>query len=171
MEGKIRGKKGNFVLDIGLIMIIVFFLGLMLITLRLVYTPIDNVIQGIEDNGASDEIQADHSAMTNNQTTVFDWLYLLVLVSLAITLWVSVWFIDTHPVFFIVVFIFIILYALVSMALSNSFTSLLTDNSLSPTAQQFIIMPFIMNNIVAIMIGIGFITGILLFAKTRGGGQ
>ena len=64
-----------------------------------------------------------------------------------------------------------IVFTFINIVLGDAIIAMFTDNALSSTADNFVIMPFIITNLVGIMLGVGFITAILLYAKLRGFGQ
>lgn len=155
------GKKGMFVMDILFLILIVFILAVGFIVFRMLYHNLNGVVQGFDfvDSKVKD------SANTMDNYKFWDGLFLIVFIIMVVSLWFSAWIIDTHPIFFIVLLIVMIAFTLLAMMFGNAFTDLMTGASLGET--DFVIIPAIMNNFVPIIIIVGFVTGILLFAKMR----
>lgn len=162
----LKGKFGMFALDILFLVIVVFLMAVVFIVFKKVsYDLVDGMI--VQNEALPDNVQEYGQSMNENSTGFWDFAFLFIFVALIIVLWISVWFIDTHPLFFVLLVVLMIIITLLSMMFSNTFETLMTNSAFSATAAEFTIIPFIMSNIVTIMIVVGFITGVLLFAKTR----
>lgn len=161
-------KRGSFGLDILLFLILLFFVAVIGIALYPALTGINDIIQ--EDA----EIPAQYKAVPDNFTTNYplwlDEMFLLLFVLAALALWVTAWFIDVYPVFFVVAIIVLVFLTLGGMLLSNAFQDSFVDTDLASDAAAFTIIPFIMGNLGYITIVIGSVTAILLFSKLRGVG-
>ena len=82
------------------LVVILAFVALMIVIMAMLQTPLNNVVQGIEgDNVAINEVKAQSQRFEDTKYDFYDWIYLLVMVMMIISLWVSVWFIETHPIF------------------------------------------------------------------------
>lgn len=161
-----RNKRGMFLIDIIYMVILVFLMAIIFIVAK--KASYDLVEGMVVNNTALPQSVRDQGADMNAGSTGFwDFAFLFIFIALVIVLWISVWFIDTHPLFFILLVVIMIVVALLCMMFANTFETFMTDSAYTSTINEFTIIPFIMGNIVAIMIVIGFITGILLFAKTR----
>jgi hypothetical protein len=130
---------------------------------------------------AFDEINTDMQAdpsignKTKNMTgtlfnlypSVLDGLFLMAFVLLIIGVLVSVIFLDTHPVFFFVNLILLIIVFCVFMMLGNSYNELMSDAELSVYANSFTYTNFIMSHLLPIGVALGFILMVALFIKMR----
>jgi hypothetical protein len=159
------GRKANFILDITFLLVFLFALAIIFILVYFIRKPLLVVSSDL----AADQpvLKANIDNIKDHDNTYWDSLFLFLFLAMWIALWFSVWFIDTHPVFFIVMLIIMVVVTLLAMMFGDAFTAMFTSNDLTSTANEFIIIPFIMQNIVVVMICGGFVTGILLFAKNR----
>lgn len=167
-EGRrsIRNKRGNFTVDIIVLIVILFVGAVMFVVLKQFQDVGQEIIGDIE--GVDPQIQENYQK--TNSYNFWDGFYFFIFLALLLSLWVSVWFIDSHPVFFVILLILVGAFLLISMALNNAYLDLFTNTgTYSETASGFAIMPFIMGHIVAITVIVAFVTGILLFAKMRVG--
>jgi len=162
----VRGKRGQFQLDLVTLLIIIFVFVILLVVGKLVTTQIDDAVQTI------DEIPAEPknviSAIDDGYIKFMDGAFLFLFIGLLIALWFTVWIIDTHPIFFVISIISMISLVLVAMLVHNVYFEMFTDDAtLSSIAADFTIIPFFMQNLLAITIVVSGITGVLLFAKFR----
>jgi len=162
-----KSKRASYAFDLIWIIVFVFVLAVGVIVGKLIVSQL---------NLATDEMPIPAEAKTmvdtidTGYTSAWDGLYLFAFVILCTALWFSSWIIDAHPVFFIITVVLIIIFSIVSMILSTIFDKMFENNSMSPIADQFVIIPFFMDNFVIIMIIVGIITGVLLYAKRSSGG-
>lgn len=98
---------------------------------------------------------------------IMDSAFLMILVGVMIGTGVGVWFIRTHPALFwimIPIFAFIIF---LSAIYANVFYNFTQNAKIIGVANQFTIIPFIMQNYAYIMTGIIILIAILLFSKGK----
>jgi len=104
-------------------------------------------------------------------TPLFDNIFLLIMALLIMFVVISVFMIDTHPVFFWISILLLIFVLVVSALLANVYDDLLIDDpDLAVFAGQFRFIEFIMTHLLGISIGIVFLVLIALYAKLRGFG-
>jgi len=98
---------------------------------------------------------------------IMDNAFLMILVGILIGTGVGVWFIKTHPALFwimIPIFAFIVF---LSAIYANVFFNFTQNNQVISVANQFTIIPFIMQNYAYIMTGVVILIAILLFSKGK----
>ena len=105
--------------------------------------------------------------LEDNYVARFDILFVFVLVLLWIVMIASAFFIDTHPVFFMVSLILTSVTAFMGGHLANSYAQFKDTPSLSADANQFKIIPYIFQHYIAILMVMGITTAISLFAKIK----
>jgi len=158
-------KKGNAILDSLTIVLIIFVMAIVSVVGYLAFDEINT------------DMQADPSIgnLTKNMTgnlfnlypSVLDGLFLMAFILLIIGVLVSVIFLDTHPVFFFVNLILLIIVFCVFTLLGNSYEELMTGGELAVYANAFTYTSFIMSHIMQIGVAFGFILMIALFIKMR----
>jgi len=171
-----HNNKGNFIVDGVFIVVLLFVVAIMFVVMRPVLSDMNKVAINfggdLQSNLGVQSSKVDNMTgviqdMEDNQTNWFDWAFLLIFAAMIIALWFSVWYIDTHPVYFIIIFVLLIAVTMIGMAFANAFEDMMTDTTLGASASQFVIIPFIMQNIVVISAAIIIITGVILYAKIK----
>jgi hypothetical protein len=120
-------------------------------------------------SGASTEAKAIVGGFEGRYGTVFDWIFVFVLLMLILAAFVSFFLLDTHPaLFFIVLFVLGIILIPVGI-MSNAFDELTTNSSYSSQAGKMPAMGWIMDNYAKVFGVLGVIGVVLLLAKLRGG--
>ena len=96
-----------------------------------------------------------------------DGLFIFAFILFVIFVVVSVFLLDTHPVFFIVSVVMLLGVFVAGMLLSDSFGEVMQDGEVAPYADAFPKITWIMSHLVELIIAIGFLTMVALFAKYR----
>ena len=99
---------------------------------------------------------------------IIDSAFIMIFVGVLIGTLVGVWFIRTHPALFwimIPIFAFIIFFAAIY---ANVFYNFTQNTNIISIADQFTIIPFIMNNYAYVITGVVILIAIFLFAKGKG---
>ena len=86
-----------------------------------------------------------------------------------ISILVTNFIVRSHPVFFIVSVVMLLGVFVAGMLLSDSFEEVMQDGEVAPYADQFPKITWIMSHLVELIIAIGFLTMVALFAKYRAG--
>lgn len=104
-----------------------------------------------------------------NSSVVYDNIFLIVFVVLWIAVLVAAYQIDSHPLFFIILTVIMILLVLASGLIGQMIANLLGDPLLSSTTSNMPIVNFVANHLFMIIIVIGFSVMIVMFSKRSGG--
>jgi len=159
-------KKGS-ILDLFLVIIIVFALAF---TTIMGYKIFDSVNNNLQD---SDSIDANSKALTQDNkdsyASLFDGLFLFAFIGLGIALFISAFFLNAHPVFYFFALILLSLVVFVAGIMGNTYEAISSSDSLSDATSQFTFIPFVMDNFVNFIVGLGFLLIIGLYAKSRMG--
>ena len=126
-------------------------------------------IQASDDFGA---LPKEVSANTKTSYLKFaDNIFLVAIIVLGIGAFVSASLLNTHPFFFLGAIIIMAVIVTTAAAMSNAYEEFANEPSIEPYASDFVILPFIFLNYPKIMVGLGVLLMIGLYAKTRGGGE
>lgn len=101
-------------------------------------------------------------------SSIFDWIFLSVVVFFVIGLIISFSLIDAHPAMFFIVFILFIFIIIVMGILGQVFEEFSSDSAMAETAAGFPMTGFIMENWVIFSVVLGMVALGVLFAKLRG---
>lgn len=163
--GKNINKKGNAVLDGITIVVVMVALGIFLLFGNYIIDTLNTDIQAADDIGA--DAKGVVSTINSNYVSLFDNLFLFAFILLVIFILVSVFLIDTHPIFFIVSAILLIFVFVVAGLLANVYNDVATDSDLVTYSNNFTYMSWLMTHLLEVIIGLGFLISIVLFAKFK----
>jgi len=157
------GSKGNVTVELALIIAIVFVLAVAGPVFYKVFSGINDKIQ------TSDEFVPLSKSISQNHITQFpaiwDNVIMIILLGYAIAVVLAAIYIDTLPVFGVIMFMSLPIMLVVSMAVSNAYesfqSSLPTETALMPWTV------YIMNNLPFMILGIGILGAIALYGKRR----
>jgi len=165
MRSSVSSKKANAVMD-GVVIVVVLFI-LAIITLAGVY---------IEDE-VYPELRADFvEANATNSTAILDDMHTRVPGNLdalfaffLVMFWISsvilAYFIDTHPLYFVISLILLTIIFIVGGVLSNTYTEISED--LNNIGDSLPMMTYIMEHFLQFLLGIIASIVIALFAKSQ----
>lgn len=159
-------KKGIF--DVIYMVVGLFMLALTIIIIFVILSHLNDTWQSTEELGnESQEIMENyHSSYVN----LWDYAFLFMLIGLFIAVIISSFYIDVHPIFFIISIILLIGVLIVTGILSNTFIELVSTDAVSSEASSFTIIPFVMNHFVMIICIMAFIIVGVMYAKNKLGG-
>ena len=162
--GAKSNKRGNAVIDGATLVVLFVIFGLASIFGYMIFDDLNtNIISEFSDQEAKDTEERLHATFPG----LMDGLFLFAFILFVIFVVVSVFFLDTHPVFFIISVVMLLGVFVAGMLLSDSFGEIMTDGDVAPYADEFPKITWIMSHLVELIIGISFLTMIALFAKYR----
>lgn len=161
--------KGNIALDITLFGVCLFVLGIFFLY---IYTPVHNINQDII---ASNVTGTQGTAILQNNDAQFPNIYdtagMLFFLGVWIFLLFSSYFIDTHPIFFVLSLFLMIFCFIVIVNIGYAFQIISSDSYLTSVNVLFPKLVFINNHLFETMILVFFTCAIAMFAKKdRGAG-
>lgn len=160
-------KKGNAVTDSLTVMIVLFIFGIMSIAAYMTFDSINDDIQAAPD--LNDNTKATSQNLYNNFAPTLDAAFLMAFVLFSIFAIVSVFFLDTHPVYFILAVVLLFAVFIVGGFLANAWDDVMSDDALAPYANDFRASSFIMGHLLESIGGVVVLILIALFAKFRSG--
>ena len=165
MEKKEKMNKKAGVPDGLFYMVAIFAVAIISVVGYMVLSNINDNFQ--TSNGISSEGKVLTQQIKDKYVGIIDNSFLIILVGILIGTVAGVWFIRTHPALFwimIPIFAFIIFFAAIY---GNVFYNFTTNAKIAPTAADFTIIPFIMNNYVKVITGVVILIAIFLFSKGK----
>jgi len=160
-------KCKNAIMDSIVIVLVIMIMGIAGVVGHYAFDMINTDIQADADIGnATKEVSGN---LFNIYPDLMDNIFLFAFILLVIFLLISVFLLDTHPIYFILTFILLISVFLVAMLLSNVYEDVMLDAELSGSANEFPFTSWVMDNMLPLIVGIGFFTSIALFVKFKAG--
>lgn len=164
-KNMIFGSRGQTVLDMMYVLIILVVLGLAAVFGAKIFGDLNTEIQADDDMDVHAKAAA--STVNTNYAGWFDNAFVMVLVLLWVLLLVTSFMINSHPVFFVVTVILLLFVFVVGMVMSNTYQDVTADDDLSASAALFPKINFVMGNFLIILIVMGLTAGLALYAKNR----
>lgn len=160
-----KNRRGQTFLDLLLVVVMIFALGIVSILGYKVFGDWNTEFQS--ETGLSTESKQAAANVNDQLPLMFDRAFLVILVMLWILLVVSSFMIDTHPIFFMVMVIFLIFTFIVGMMLANAYSEIITDSEISTSAASFPLTTWVMEHFLYIIIFMGLSSGVVLYAKSK----
>ncbi len=155
--------------DIILLAIMVFFLAISLVVALYANSKIKEVIDTTALNESAAYPSITSSFNTINTLTVQRG-FVLFFGLLIITILVSSFMIKVHPIFIFIYIITLAIAIFVSVYLANVYETVVANTQLASIAANYVMMTWIMQNVVKILLGTGALSMIIIFSKIAGGG-
>ena len=160
-------KAKNAIIDSVVVVLVIIIMGIAAVVGHNVFEDINTDIQADDDIGnTTKEVSGNLFAV---YPSLMDNIFLFAFTLLIIFLLVSVFLLDTHPIYFILTIILLISVFIVALLLSNVYEDIMTDSELSDSANEFPFTSWVMDNMVQLIIAIGFLISIALFIKFKAG--
>jgi len=130
---------------------------------------VGQITPAIQDQiGISAEINNSLVAGQNVATNTFPALWLILFGGLMLGLFVTAWFVPSHPIFIPIFAILLIIVVVIAMPISNAYNDFAASPQLAGTANEMGLVGFMMGNLPILTFFIGIIVLIISFAKPRG---
>lgn len=164
-ESMISSKRGQTILDMLMVVIVLFVLGVVAVYGYMIFGELNDEIQADADM----HVEAKNAAagVNTNYPTWIDGAFFLVLILLWGLLIVTSFMIDSHPIFFVLTVMMLLFVFVIGMVLANSFQDIITDDDLSSSAASFPIINWVMGNYLIALIVMGLTAALSLYAKNR----
>jgi len=157
-------KKAG-VMDIVFILVFLFILGISTFTAYMIYNKYQERTAELETFNNSLTERIDDSAYAT--LTAFDYLFIFIFVGLIIMAIVSTFTIQTHPVFFFVSIMLLIITIILAAPISNIFEEVANETAFSNASNAYTVIPYFMGRLPFFMLMVGAILFIALYAKYR----
>lgn len=159
-------KKGQ-IPDLFLIIVV---LTLFVVTTITMVTFYNSYTDSLEDNVAFNN-SWNEAIETNadNLNQGYDYIFFFIFIGLSLLTIVLGLNVKSHPVFFFISLLLLVIVTVVSAVFSDVFAKLAYNStaSIEATAQSYTIMPFVMNHLPMFMFFLGIFIMILFYAKER----
>lgn len=122
-----------------------------------------------EQIGISAEINNSLNVSSNIAEHTFPTLWLILFSGLVLGLFITSFFIDTHPIFVPIFAIMLVITIVIAVPISNAYEALSEDAILSGIASQQGMIGFILLNLPVTAFILGILALLITFAKPEGG--
>ncbi len=157
-------KKGNSALDTITILLIIFVMAIVSVVGYKLFDELNTDVQADLTSSTAKNISQD---LYDKYPPLMDNILLFAFVLLVLFSIVAVFMVDSHPIFFIIMVILLVVTFLATMLLGNVYTEMMTDSEYTSYANDMNYTNWVMEHIVQLMIATGFLITIALFAKFK----
>lgn len=158
-------KKG-FIGDVGLIIAIIFLVALVVIVGYKIFSSYNDKWQAAPSISAEGKQLVQDSK--DRYVGLFDGIFMFVFALLVVALFLSATQLNTNPAYFFITLIVLVFMIGGSAAISNSFETASTSESLNDTSNDFSFIPFLMSNLPIVTLLLGFVVLVALYVKIKG---
>lgn len=161
---KLKHNKKGFAQEVMFFAIVIFIISIIVIVALNLLTAYNEKYKGHDASTASKGIVQDS---VDRYPNVFNWIFFTIIIIFMLVIFVSLYFLDTHPAFF---FVGVILFAFALIAfaiIGNTYDAFANTPAMASETAELSILNFLMDNWFKIMLVIGFVGITLLFAKVR----
>lgn len=160
-----NSKKASGIGDI-IVIFTMFFV--VVVAMMTIYKPMSNVNQLIQGNDYYDANSKEIAdEMTSWTPDFFDTALIILLFVFCIGMFVSSYFIDSHPIF-LGAFFFLLIFVIIGIAkLSNVYVELAVGDAMAVAVLVYPKCHYVMGHLAHVVLLIGIIEAIVLFAKWR----
>ena len=160
-----RNKRGNAVTDSLTVLVVMFVFGVLSVVGLMVFDSLNDGIQSNDNIGSTAKELS--GGLYDKYPATLDGAFLTAFVLMVIFAIVSVFVIDTHPIYFILAVILLIAVFVIGGFLANAYDSIVTTPELATYANEFTATGFIMGNLMQVILGVVMVVLVALFAKFR----
>lgn len=157
-------KKGD-VFDIIMFAAVIFAVAIIFVISYKVVIDVNDNFQDMDNIDA--EYKTKLQSFRDQYVARFDAAFVFVFAILAISIFVAVWSIRTHPVMFFVGIVLMVVIGLIAAILGNAFSDAAADATIASEVAEFKMIPNIMGNYLPVIIIVGMVTLIIAYAKMR----
>ena len=160
-----KNKRANAVTDSLTVLTVMFVFGILSIVGYMVFDDLNAGVQSDPNLGST--AKGISSDLYDRYPATLDGAFLTAFVLMVIFAIVSVFVIDTHPIYFILAVVLLIAVFVVGGFLANAFNDIVTTPGISEYANEFTATGFIMGNLIQVILGVVMVMLVALFAKFR----
>lgn len=158
-------NRGQTILDMLLVIVMLFIVALGSLFGYKILSEMNSDIQ--DDDDIAQVAKDDLNGLTTNYPQFMDNAFVLMLALLWVALIVTAFLVDSHPVFFIITVVLLVFVFIVAMIISNAYQDVRAEEELVDASSGFPMTNWVFDNLLVIVIAMGFTSAIALYAKAR----
>ena len=165
---KINPCTSNAILDGILIVVVVMVFAMISIYGSQIFDEVNQEINSSSANMSGHAVNAS-GQLYDKYDNLMDNLFMFMFVLFVIGVVISVFLIDTHPIFFGLTLVLLIGLFSVTLLIGNVYDDMMTDASISGYANEFPYMHWVNTHILELIVSISFLIIIAMYAKFKAG--
>jgi len=160
-----KNKKANIVMEGATIIIVLFVLAIIAIVGFTIFDDLNTEIQADSEMSNTSKVYADE--LHTEYPSLFDGIFIFMLVGFWIAAIIFAFLVDTHPIFLVISIILIIFILAASAYISNTYGEIIGDDAFAASANNFPMSNFVMLHLLETILVIVISIVIALFAKDQ----
>lgn len=160
-----KSKRANVVLDIATVIVVLVVLAIVAIFSYSVFDDVNTDIQN--DDDINQEYKEDVNDLHTQYPGILDGIFITVFLFLWLAVMLSVFAIDSHPVFFIFAILLLGFVIFLGAVMSNTYAEITAEDDFVTYADAFPMSNFIMDKLPYAVVAIGASVLLVLYAKSR----
>jgi hypothetical protein len=161
-------KKKGFIGDLLSYIIVLFLLAIVIVVIYYALTQINSAWQG--NTGIQSQPKQMLSDYKNSFVGTFDFFYLFLVVGYFIIIIITAYYLRSHPMFAFLAIIIMVVFGIVATHFSNAFFDVSSTAAFSASAGEFTFLSFFGLRLPHLVIILGVIFIIIMFAKSQNQG-
>jgi len=162
----LTGKKGDMIVDTILIVVMLLVIGVMMVFGNKVFSDINSQVQS--SSSLANATKESINTAATNYPSFMDDLFLTIFVLLWLVLMITSFFIDSHPVFFIIAVVLLVMLLFVAGVASNAYMEFSESSDFDVTG--FPKTHFILSNLLMFFLFMAMSVGMVIYGKAQYGG-
>lgn len=158
-------NKGNYAVEGVVVIVLLIAFALIVITGNWIFDQVNTGIQTDED--ISQQSKDVSGSFMSKYANLFDNLFIFIMVMLFLGIVVGAFFMDEHPIFFVVSLIIFIIALVGIMSLANAYDDVVSSSDLSTSANNFPFIYWVTHHILEISIAVIFGSIIITYIKLK----
>ena len=157
-------KKGS-AKDMMFVLVAIFLFAFITMLMMGVYSSYTESLEGHETFNNTVNNAVEESAMTT--LNAFDYIFMFFILGLIIMVIASTFTIRTHPLFFFVSLLLLIITVIIGGVFSQVFETSAEADIMQEGVNEYSVIPFVMDHLPTIILMVGVILVVILYAKTK----
>lgn len=154
----------------------VLFFAITIVAIAIFFLILRHIVGAVNDGLLSSPLNQSEEAVaalnsSNDLIEKFDYIWLTIFVGLILGILISSFLIDVHPVFIPIWIILMGISVLIGVIMNNVYADFVANATLNASADLSPFANFIISHYVSVIIGVGILSMILIFAKTSSGSR
>ena len=158
-------NKSGSMLDMTMILVSLFLFAFVTVMMYNVYGQFTDNVNQME---AFNNTYAQHvESQTEATFTTLDFVYAFLLILFTVLAVVSAFAIRTHPIFFVVSIVMLVILVIIGAIMANVYSDLESEQGTYLDDSNFNIIPFVMQHFPTLLLVVGALLSVAMFAKSK----
>ena len=164
---KNKAQATSIIIFFGLILAIFLMAFILMKFTNSILTPFSTSIGNVSNGGT--QAAAAVNAVHTKFTSMWDWVIIIIFIINVLILFVSAFLVDIHPAFLFLYVISAFFLVIFGSTVVGTVQDIMDSSQFATEKGQMPMVEFMINNWTVVMLGIIFVSGVLMYAKIKFG--